>query len=78
LKRASTTISRELRHNLGDAAKYQARVAQRQGSKRRHVASMHARIGPDQWIAVEARLTAEQRSPVQIANETSISHERIY
>ncbi len=31
-----------------------------------------------QWAAVEARFTAEQWSPVQIASEESISHERLY
>jgi len=78
LKRAATTISRELRRNPGDAAKYHARSAQQQSVKRRHAASTQARIGPEQWAAVEARLTAEQWSPVQIASEASISHERIY
>ena len=78
LKRAATTISRELRRNPGDAARYHALAAQRQSAKRRHAASAQARIGPDQWVAVEARLTDEQWSPVQIASEASISHERIY
>ncbi len=78
LSRAATTISRELRRNPGHATTYHARAAQRQSAKRRHVASAQARIGPEQWAAVEARLTAEQWSPVQIANEASISHERIY
>jgi len=78
LKRAATTISRELRRNPGDAARYHALAAQRQSAKRRHAASAQARIGLDQWMAVEARLTDEQWSPVQIASEVSISHERIY
>lgn len=39
---------------------------------------LRARILPAQWAAVEARLTTEQWSPVQIASEASISHERIY
>lgn len=78
LKRAATTISRELRRNSSEAAKYHARAAQRQSAKRRREASAQARIGPEQWATVEARLTVEQWSPVQIASEVSISHERIY
>jgi len=39
LKRAATTISRELRRNPGDAAKYHARAAQRQSAKRGPAAS---------------------------------------
>ncbi|MGH8335922.1 MAG: IS30 family transposase [Gammaproteobacteria bacterium] len=78
LERAATTIGRELRRNPGDGGRYQARVAQRQSAKRRHAASAQARIHPDRWAAVEARLMAEQWSPVQIASEASISHERIY
>lgn len=79
LKRAATTISRELRRNAGgDVAKYLARTAQRQSMARRHAASAQTRIGADQWALVETRLTAEQWSPVQIASETSISHERFY
>lgn len=35
LKRAATTISRELRRNAGDAAKYLARTAQRQSMSRK-------------------------------------------
>ena len=78
LGRAAPTISRELRRNPGGAAKYHAPTAQRQSTKRRHAASAQARIGPEQWAAVEARLIADQWSPVQIASEASISHERIY
>jgi IS30 family transposase len=78
LGRAAPTISRELRRNRDEAAKYSARTAQRQSTKRRHAASAQARIGLDQWAAVEARLIADQWSPVQIASEASISHERIY
>lgn len=78
LKRAATTISRELRRNSSEAAKYHARAAQRQGAKRRRAASAQPRIGPEQWATVEARLTVEQWSPAQIASEVSISHERIY
>ena len=37
LERAATTISRELRRNQGDADKYDARAAQRQSLKRRHL-----------------------------------------
>ena len=78
LKRAATTISRELRRNPGEAARYHARTAQRQSTKRRYAASTQARIQPEQWAAVEARLKADQWSPVQIASEAFISHERIY
>jgi IS30 family transposase len=78
LRRAGTTISRELRRNQDGASKYQARVAQRKNTKRRHAASAQARVGLDQWVAMEARLIAEQWSPVQIASELFISHERIY
>jgi IS30 family transposase len=78
LERAATTIGRELLRNPSNAGRYQARVAQRKSVKRRHVASAQARILPAQWAAVEARLTTEQWSPVQIASESSISHERIY
>jgi IS30 family transposase len=38
LKRATTTISRELRRNVGDAAKYQ-RALPNDSAKRRHAAS---------------------------------------
>ena len=78
MQRSASTISRELRRNQGGANKYQARAAQRQSTKRRHAASVQVRILPDQWVAVEARLVTEQWSPAQIANEASISHERIY
>lgn len=78
MKRATTTISRELRRNADDVGRYQARPAQRQSTKRRHAASTQARIDPERWVAVEARLTTAQWSPVQIASEASISHERIY
>lgn len=78
LKRAATTIRRELRRNDDGAGKYQARSAHRQSTNRRHAASTQSRIDPTQWVAVEARLTMEQWSPVQIASEASISHERIY
>ena len=78
MRRAATTISRELRRNASDEGKYQARPAHCQSATRRRAASTLARIHPDQWVAVEARLVAEQWSPAQIANEVSISHERIY
>jgi IS30 family transposase len=78
LKRAAATISRELRRNPSETGKYHARTAQRQSAKRRHAASAQARISPEQWVGVEARLTAEQWSPTQIASEASLSHERIY
>ena len=78
LERAVTTISRELRRNQGDANKYHKRPAHRQSTRRLHVASAQARILPKQWIAVEARLMAEQGSPVQIASESPISNARIY
>ena len=78
MKRAAATISRELRRNPGGVGKYQARSAHRQSTLRRHAASTQARIDPDRWDAVEARLTTAQWSPVQIASEASISHERIY
>jgi IS30 family transposase len=78
MQRAATTVSRELRRNPNDEGKYQARPAHRQSTQRRHVASTQARIAPARWAAVEARLTAEQWSPVQIASEALISHERIY
>jgi len=77
MQRATTTISRELRRNASDGGKYQARPAHRQSAKRRRAASMLARIHPDRWLAVEARL-AEDWSPEQITAEASISHERIY
>ncbi len=78
MKRATTTVSRELRRNANEMGKYLARHAHRRSTKRRHVASTQARIDPGQWAAVEARLTTEQWSPVQIASEAFISHERIY
>jgi IS30 family transposase len=76
--RATATVRRELQRNASDTGKYLARHAHCQSVKRRHTASTQARIAPDRWAAVEARLTMEQWSPVQIANEASISHERIY
>ncbi len=78
IQRSATTISRELRRNASEEGKYQARPAHRQSVKRRHAASTQARIDPARWLAVEARLTAEQWSPEQIASEACISHERIY
>ena len=78
LARAGTTVSRELRRNADGVGKYQARPAHRQSTKRRHAASTHARIHPDRWAAVEARLVDDDWSPEQIADETCISHERIY
>ena len=78
LGRATTTVRRELQRNQSDAGNYQARIAHRKSMRRRHTASAQARILPHQWAAIEARLTLDQWSPVQIANEVSISHERIY
>jgi IS30 family transposase len=77
IRRATTTISRELRRNASDGVAYQARPAHRQSMKRRHAASTLARIHPDRWSAVDARL-AEHWSPEQITAEALISHERIY
>ena len=65
MQRATITISRELRRNVGDGGKYQARPAHRQTMKRRHAASTQARIDPDRWLAVKA-LLAEDWSPGQI------------
>lgn len=78
LKRAATTTRRELHRNHGDRGKNDARVAQHKSATRRHIASAQPRILPGRWAIVEARLTTDQWSPVQIASEVSISHERIY
>ena len=78
MNRATATISRELRRNANEVGRYQARLAHRQSRKRRHAASTQTRIDVGRWAQVEARLTTEQWSPVQIASEVSISHERIY
>lgn len=78
INRATATVRRELRRNTSDTGRYQARHAHRQSVTRRHTASTQTRIAPELWAAVEARLTGDQWSPVQIASEVAISHERIY
>ena len=78
MQRASTTIRRELRRNADGVGKYTARGAHRRSTTRRHAASTQARIHPDRWAAVEARLVDDDWSPEQITSEACISHERIY
>jgi IS30 family transposase len=79
LKRAASTISRELRRNAKPEGGYDNRQAQRQAVQRRHAASALPRIDAQTWLAVEARLR-EDWSPEQIAgvDEVAISVERIY
>ena len=65
LERVTSTIRCELQRNISDSGKCQARGAQRPSVKRRHPASALIRILPEQWAAVDARLTNDQWSPVQ-------------
>lgn len=79
LRRAPSTISRELRRNAMQEGGYDHRHAQRQAKQRWHAASALPRIDAQAWATVEARLR-EDWSPEQIAgtNEVVISVERIY
>lgn len=79
LRRAPSTISRELKRNAPQEGGYDHRHAQRQAQQRRHAASALPRIDAQAWMIVEARLR-EDWSPAQIAGtqEVVISVERIY
>lgn len=79
LRRAASTISRELRRNAASEGGYDSRYTQRQAVQRRRAASALPRIGARAWVAVEARLR-EDWSPEQVAgtDEVAISVARIY
>jgi IS30 family transposase len=79
LRRAPSTVSRELKRNATPEGSYNHRYAERQAKQRRHAASACARIDAATWAVVEACLR-EDWSPEQIAGtgDVDISIERIY
>jgi IS30 family transposase len=83
LRRAPSTISRELRRNLRPTGRYVPDIAHSYATARRRRSRRNARIGPEVWEIVDRYLRL-QWSPEQVSGFLrdegilSISHEAIY
>ncbi len=83
LRRAPSTISRELRRNLRPTGRYVPDIAHSYATARRRRSRRNARIGPETWMIVDRYLRFDW-SPEQVSGFLRdegilrISHEAIY